>query len=229
MNLAASPREVLLGAAWDEAVTPYRLPGYEALWLRPFSLNALRRAGTMELLCVRRDFVEVCQALPPSRALYEIEALAWLLCEDLDTVLAAMRAGEWAAAVEAYSLPREAWRAFRAEMERVLTLLQASLFEVEAKPSPPSTRATEDEPPVHLIAPGVFSTLAFALSEKTAQPPAQILEWMPACQAFQLAHCAQWGNPNVWTVDTVAPAPEADPWAESAPDSDPGFGEPVEF
>lgn len=230
MNLAATPREVLLGAAWDEAAGPYCLPGYDALSLRPFSLNALRRAATMELICVRRDFAAVCQALPRRRALYEIEALAWLLCEDLDIVLAAMRCGGWIAAVEAYSLPREAWGAFRAEMERVLTLLQAALFEVEVKPEPPSPPGrTGAYPPPHLIAPGVLSTLAFSLAGKVAQPPAQILEWMPACQAFQLAHCVQWGNSAVWTVATDALSPEADPWGGAVPDPDPGFGEEVEF
>lgn len=229
MNLVGDAREALLGSAWDEASEPYSV-AESTLLLRPFSLNTLRRAGVMGLRCVRGEFAATLRALPPREALREIESLAWLLCEDLDLVRAHFRQGTWLAAADAYELSVDLWKPIRDELLRVLTLLQASLFDVEKKPalSFSGKLPVEDEPPAHLISPGIIAGLAYALAEKAGTSPAHLLEWMPACQAFQLAHCLQWGNTTIWTVDPRATVTD-DPWSAVDLTADPGAGEAIEF
>lgn len=230
MILAGDSRDALLGAAWDESDEPYQVPG-STLLIRPFSLNVLRRATAMGLRCVRGDFAGTLRDLPPREALYEIEAIAWLLCENLEGVRADFRMGTWRAALDAYMLAAGDWKPFRDEILRVLTLLQASLFDVEKKPVIPlrGKSPEEEEPPAHLIRPGVVAGLAFSLAEKNQTTPAHLLEWMPACQAFQLAHCLQWGNSTVWTVDPSAITAESDPWNGVDFTPDPGVGVAVDF
>ncbi len=227
------PRETLLAAAWDEAAALCPLPGFPSLSLRPFSANALRRAETMGLRCLGGDFRRVLAALPPGRALHEIEALAWLLAAPLEEVLAAMRTRSWETALDGWELPRAALAPFRAEMVRVLGLVRAAMFTAEAKPDPPlpagRRRADEPDPPAHLLHPGTVATLAFALAEKYQRSADELLEWVPVCQVFQLAHCQQWGNTRIWTVDPGGPDPAADPLMGAAPEPDPGFGEDIAF
>lgn len=233
MNLLGhDERERLLAAAWDEACAAYPLPGFPALRLRPFSANALRRAATMSLRClVGDDFRAALAGLSPSVALGEIEALAWLLSADLEEVRSAMRQRAWASALDRYTLPLAAVAPMRAEMARVLALVHATLFTTEEKPKTPlpSGRSLppEPEPPAHLVAPGTVATLAFALAEKVGRPADELLEWIPACQIFQLAHCLQWGNTQIWTVDPSKIA--EDPYEGLEPDPDPGFGEEIAF
>lgn len=224
-------RDRLLAAAWDEATKPYQVRG-STLLIRPFSANVLRRAGTMGLRCLCGPFAEVLAALRPSEALAELEALAWLLTADLDEVTATMRSGTWAAVLETFELPREAIAPFRAEMGRVLALVDAAKFEIEERPKPPTPpgRAPieEPEPPAHQVRPGFLAALAFSLVEKVGRPVDEVLEWVPLCQIFQMAHCQQWGNTSIWTVDPGRVA-ESDPWEGIAPEADPGMGEAIEF
>lgn len=232
MNLTSGDtREQLLAAAWDEATAPYRVPD-TTLLLRPFSANVLRRAGTMRLHCIHGPFATTLASLRPTEALGELEALAWLLSADLGEVTAAMRSRTWAAALDRFELPRSAIAPFRAEMVRVLALIDAAKFEIEDKPKPPAPTGKgappEPEPPAHQIRPGILATLAFALAEKFGRPADEVLEWVPACQVFQLAHCQQWANPTIWTVDPSRVA-ELEAWEGAEPESDPGFGEQVEF
>lgn len=226
-------RERLLAAAWDEVCEPYALPGYPSILLRPFSANTLRRASTMRLLCLAGDFREVLAALPPSRALGEIEAVAWLLTSDLDALRAAMRAQSWETALDHYELPREAIAPFRDELVRVLALLTAAMFATEEKPapSPVAGRGTHEppDPPAHLVSPGLLATLGFSLAEKVGRPVDETLEWVPACQLFQLAHCLQWGNTAIWTVAAGAIPEGVDPWEGIAPGPDPGYGDAIDF
>lgn len=234
MNLAGGDsRERLLAAAWDEAGEPYPLPGCPELQLRPFSANALRRAASMDLRCLGGNFEEALAALRPRQALAELEALAWLLTADLGTVLGAMRSGTWARELERFELAAGYWKPFRAEMGRVLALVQAAMFDTEDKPKPPSPPgrgvSEEAEPPAHLLKPGILAGLAFALREKVGRPVDEVLEWVPACQLFQLAHCLQWGNSTIWTVDPSAISVEADAWAGGAPEADPGYGQEIAF
>ncbi len=232
MNLASGDtREQLLAAAWDEATAPYRVPDL-TLSLRPFSANVLRRAGTMGLRCLYGPFATTLASLRPTEALGELEALAWLLSADLGEVTAAMRSRTWAAALDRFELPRPAIAPFRAEMVRVLALIDAAKFEVEDKPKPasPPGKGTppEPEPPAHQIRPGILATLAFALAEKFGRPADEVLEWVPACQVFQLAHCQQWANPTIWTVDPSKVA-ELAPHEMIEPEADPGYGTEIDF
>jgi hypothetical protein len=232
MNLfSGDERDRLLAAAWDEATAPYQVPG-TTLLIRPFSANVLRRAGTMGLRCLYGPFAEVLAALQPSEALADLEALAWLLTADLDGVRATMRSRTWATTLEAFELPRGAIGPFRDEMVRVLALIDAAKFEIEDKPKPPTppgrAPVEEPDPPAHQIRPGILAALAFALAEKVGRPADEVLEWIPACQIFQLAHCQQWGNPSIWTVDPSRVA-TVDPWEGAAPEADPGVGEAIEF
>ena len=232
MNLAlADDREALLAAAWDEATAPYPVPG-TTLLIRPFSANALRRAGTMRLRCLWGPFGEMLAAMRPTEALVEIEALAWLLSADLETVKAAMRTRTWQAELSAWELPRGVLRHFHEEMVRVMALIEAAKFDIEEKPKAPApvgrSAPADPEPPAHQVRPGMLATLAFALADKVGRPADELLEWVPVCQIFQLAHCQQWGNPTIWTVDPVKAAALA-PHEAIEPAADPGFGEAIEF
>lgn len=232
MNLAGGDaRERLLSAAWDEATTPSLVPG-TTLFFRPFSTNALRRATVIGLHCLAGDFTETLSRLPPSVALGEVETLAWLLSADLDTVRGAMRRGTWARELETYELPHGALGHVRVELARVLALVQAAMFAPEEKPAPPlpvgKAPPPPPDPPANLIRPGVVATLAFTLAKEFGRPADELLEWVPVCQIFQLAHCLQWGNSQIWTVDP-AHTPELAPHEIAEPEPDPGFGESIEF
>lgn len=232
MNLTSGDsREQLLAAAWDESTRPYQVPG-STLSIRPFSANVLRRASTMGLRCLHGPFAATLAALMPSEALGELEALAWLLSADLDEVTAAMRSRSWETALDRFELPREAIAPFRAEMVRVLALIDVAKFDIEEKPKPPTPTGKgtvpDPEPPAHQIRPGILATLAFALAEKFGRPADEVLEWVPGCQVFQMAHCLQWSNPTIWTVDPGKVAELAE-WEGEAPEEDPGVGEAIAF
>lgn len=228
-RLSADERERLLASAWDEATGPYPLPGFPEMQVRPFSVNALRRASTMGLCCLSGEIRRICSLLAPSRALRELESLHWLLTAPLDAVRSAMRTQGWEEAMEHHAMPWEAKAPLLDEMERVLALLDAATFDVEAKPEPKGRKTLEEEePPAHYVRPGMPATLAFALAEKFGRPADEMLEWVPACLVFQMAHCARVGDPRVWTVDPrlrVEVAPEE----IAAPEPDPGYGEAIAF
>lgn len=233
MNLlGAGERERLLAAAWDEEAVAYPLPGYPDLILRPFSVHVLRRAATMGLACLSGDIRQILGRMTPGRALLELEALGWLLSAPLPVVRSAMRQRTWTLAMDEWSLPVPAHRPLLAELERVLRLMEAAMFDVEEKPDMgPKTgaRAAADlEPPAHYVRPSQVAALGYALAEKWGRPVDAVLEWMPACQVFQMAHCLHLGDPRVWTVDKRLQV-ELAPEELAVPEPDPGYGEAIAF
>lgn len=204
-------------AALDEECEAYPCPGAPSLFIRPWSLNAIRRARMMGLAELVEGSVTARPDLSPSDLRHGIELLAWLISAPLEEVRAAARSEQWPRRGRDFG-SREL-RAFLREFRRVRHLLDACRFVAEPRPlSPAELKASADmEPPEDLFAPDTTTSVLAKVARLTNRPADWLAEWCPACQVMLYAHCAQWENPAIWTLrpaDQSGDRGGVDPWAE---------------
>lgn len=216
-------RQSRLGSVFDEPSEPYEVGG---LIVRPFSMNAFRRAETLGLAIVAMGFEEAKKQFPYARILAEIDLLYWLLCSPLDGVRAAFRSNRVVAASKPCSVPLRELGAFAAEMDRVISLAQDCLFDIDIRDLD-GAGEKEDEP-LDLLTPGLMSSMVLLITEKMNVSEDFAAEWLPFCRVLQYAHVVQWSNPQVWTIAPSNSDPAEDEYGE-APPLDEGFGEPLAF
>lgn len=217
-------RQVLLGSAFDLPCTAYACG---PLTIRPYSLNAHRRAEALGLVIVAAGVDVARKVLPPVRYLAELDALHWLLAGDLDEVCSAFRAGigKAKAAAARSTLPAGTAGLFSDEMERILAIAKASLFNVVERPRKMGSEP-DPVPPPDQLEPGVLAGLVLALADRLRASEDYILEWLPFPRAMQYLHAIQFQSPLIWTIAPSALGPEP---IVDAPPEDPGFGEAIDF
>jgi hypothetical protein len=218
-------RQQKLAAAFDEECEPYQVGG---LMVRPFSLNAHRRAEQLGLAVVALGVGKAKKKLSHRRFCYEMDLLAWLLTAPLPEVRRQCRLNRVESMTEQGSLPGltlSDLAPFTAEMARVLDLAQAAMFDTE--PRDLGGKSNEEEPE-DLLSPGQQATTVLAIADKLKATEDWICEWLPFCRLLQYTHVIQSGSPHVWTIDRHGTAPEEDPHGEEV-EQDEGFGEEVAF
>lgn len=216
-------RQVLLGSAFDLPCAPYACG---PLTIRPYSLNAHRRAEALGLVIVAAGVEMARKHLSPVRYLAELDTLHWLLAEDLDEVRACFRAGldQARKAASRSTLPAGTAGLFGGEMERILRIAKASLFDVVDRDR--KINGESETPPPDLLEPGVVAGLVLVLADRLRASEDFILEWLPFPRLMQYLHAIQFQSPFVWTIAPSGAGPE--PVIE-APPEDPGFGEAIDF
>lgn len=220
-------RAALLSLAFELPCAPYACG---SLTLRPYSMAAHRRAGSLSLISAAAGIEAARDALGPMLFYRELDALYWLLTAPLEVVRRTFLEGGapavWKAILKQTVPPGEVAR-FTEEMARIFAMCRAALFDVDDRePAGGAPASTDSIPPEDVIAPGMDAVLVVALSERLKMDEETLLEWLPFPRVQQYAHAIQYTNPTVWTVAPRAMAP--DPHAgEAAPD--PGFGEAISF
>lgn len=216
-------RQVLLGSAFDLPCAPYACG---PLTIRPYSLNAHRRAEALGLVIVAAGVEAARKHLSPVRYLAELDTLHWLLAADLDMVRGTFRAGVDQArkAASRSTLPAGTTGVFAAEIARILNIAQASLFDLADRDR--KTSGDPETPPPDLIEPGVMAGLVLVLADRLRASEDYILEWLPFPRAMQYLHAIQFQSPLVWTI---APSGSGPAPVLEAPPEDPGFGEAIDF
>jgi hypothetical protein len=222
-TLQSNDRQRLLGMAFDLPCTVYAVGPVN---IRPFSLNAHRRAEALGLSVVSGGIETAREYLSPAAFLRELDALYWLLSAKLERVQQCFRKGPekvWEE-LRFYTLPPGALGPFSEEMAQVLRISRAALFDLDERDLGEGT-GPGDSPP-DLLRPGLVASLVVSLSERLRVSDEHILEMLPFPRALQYMHAIHWINPTVWTISPRAITP--DPYgADIVPD--PGVGETIDF
>ena len=218
-------RQLKLAAAFDEECEPYQVG---SITIRPFSLNAHRRAERLGLATVALGVAKAKQSIPPHHFLNELNWLYWLLSAPLAEVRRDFRCNPVDSMTQQgspYDLTLLDIDPFAAEMDRVLDLARLAMFDTE--PRDLGTSTSEDEPE-DLLSPGHQAATVMALAEKLNATEDWICEWLPFCRLLQYTHVIQSGSPYVWTIDRHGTEPEEDPHGKHV-EPDEGYGEEVDF
>jgi hypothetical protein len=225
MLTTPDPRQRRLGRAFDLPAAPYAVG---PVVIRPYSLNAHRRADALGLYTILAGLDAAREGLTPSQFHRELDALHWLLTAPLEVVSAAFRQGPnvaWAA-IQRSTLPAGAVVPFADEIGRILAMAHEALFDVVERENAEAATGLPETPPEDHIHPALTASLVLALCEKLHCTEEHATEWMPFPRVLQYMHAIRSQNPLVWTVSPRALAP--DPYGEEGP-KDEGFGEAIDF
>lgn len=221
------------GKVWLEEICPYSAEGVTArLW--PFSFMVMRLATRLRLVIVTHGVEVACGRLMPGELLVELEACYWLLTAPREEVRSLFRREH----VEvddllSIEIPPGEFRAFEAELVRVLRLLEYSMFLTEPRDSNDDDDGITDGqlPPDNRYEPADDASLVLSLAKELGESPESLLWERPASQVVQLLHCVQWGNQKIWTVKPSIDSgqPAVDPLEDVEIEMDEGYGVEVAF
>lgn len=216
-------RQRLLGMAFDFPSSPYAVGD---LVIRPYSINAHRRAEMLGLVTVAAGMEAAREHLSPVRFLSELDALHWLLTAPLATVQTAYRAGLDVVRghLRRSTLPPTSLASFAAEIDRILCVSREALFDVVERES--AREVTDEPPPESHLPPCVLTSLVLSLAEALHVTDEHVLEFLPFPRAMEYLHVLQNRNPLLWTVSPRADTPDL--YGEEVA-QDEGYGEEISF
>lgn len=186
----------------------------DAVWDEPRATSAIQqgiRVRPLTLALYRRALQSGCAivALAPRQWAETFDPL------QLSEQLAAMAALQ----VEGYDA--ETFRpaqltAYSRELRRQLALIESVLFKPIPKDSGAAGSGDDDDAdaPEGIIAPAIFSDMAYAVASKCGVDPYTVQHTWPLCQVLSIWHSVAYHSGNTWTVATQVVDPVDDQWPD---------------